>query len=258
MIADAGTSRGFLTLVERELLRVLKIWTQTIAAPVLTGFLYFAVFGVAVGDRIGSVAGVDYVTYIVPGVALMQVATQAYANNSASIFQAKMDGYIEDLLSAPMHAWQVAIAVLLGGVVRALLVGTLVVFFASFVTDVPVRHPFEAALLFIAVAVLWASVGVIAGIYAQTFDQHTLISNLILTPLIFIGGVFYSVQMLPERLERFTRLDPLFYEVNGLRHAFLGTSDASFTAAVVSTVLLAAAAFGVLVWLFQTGRRLKT
>jgi ABC-2 type transport system permease protein len=157
-----------------------------------------------------------------------------------------------------MHAWQVAIAVLLGGVVRALLVGSLVVFFASFVTDVPVTHPFEAALLFVAVAVLWASVGVIAGIYAQTFDQHTLISNLILTPLIFIGGVFYSVQMLPERLERFTRLDPLFYEVNGLRHAFLGTSDASFGVAVSSTVLLAAAAFGVLVWLFQTGHRLKT
>ncbi len=252
-----GTTRGFLTLVERELLRVLKIWTQTIATPVLTGILYFAVFGVAVGQRIGSVGDVDYVTYIVPGVVLMQVATQAYANNSSSIFQAKVDGYLEDVLSAPMHAWQVALAVLLGGVLRSLLVGGLVLLGASFITDVPVAHPVEAVVLLLAVAVLWASIGVIAGIYAQTFDQHTLISNLLITPLIFVGGVFYSVEMLPPHLELFTRLDPLFYEVNGLRHAFLGTSDASFAAALGSTVTLAALAFGVLVWLFETGRRLK-
>lgn len=255
--ADAGTTRGFLTLVERELLRVLKIWTQTIAAPVITGFLYFAVFGVAVGERIGSVAGFDYVTYIVPGVVLMQVATQAYANNSASIFQAKMDGYVEDVLSAPIHAWQVAVAVLLGGVLRSLLVGGLVLAGAATMTDIPFAHPLEAAILLVAVAVLWASIGVIAGIYAQTFDQHTLISNLLITPLLFVGGVFYSVEMLPSHLELFTRLDPLFYEVNGLRHAFLGTSDASFGMALASTVGLAALAFGILVWLFHTGRRLK-
>lgn len=252
-----GTTRGFLTLVERELLRVLKIWTQTIATPVLTGILYFAVFGVAVGQRIGSVGDFDYVTFIVPGVVLMQVATQAYANNSSSIFQAKIDGYLEDVLSAPMHAWQVALAVLLGGVLRSLLVGGLVLVGASFIADVPVAHPLEAVVLLVAVAVLWASIGVIAGIYAQTFDQHTLISNLLITPLIFVGGVFYSIEMLPSHLQLFTRLDPLFYQVNGLRHAFLGTSDASFAAALGSTVALAAIAFGVLVWLFQTGRRLK-
>lgn len=257
MNVDAGTTRGFLTLVERELLRVLKIWTQTIATPVLTGILYFAVFGIAVGERIGPVDGFPYVTYIVPGVVLMQVATQAYANNSASIFQAKMDGYIEDLLSAPMHAWQVAIAVLLGGVVRALLIGGLVLAGAALITDLPVEHPIEAFVLLVTVAVLWASVGAIAGIYAQTFDQHTLISNLLITPLIFVGGVFYSVEMLPSHLEVFTRLDPLFYEVNGLRHAFLGESDASFGLALGSTMALAAVAFGVLVWLFATGRRLK-
>lgn len=254
---SAGTTHGFLTLLERELLRVLKIWTQTIATPVLTGMLYFAVFGVAVGERIGRVDGFDYVTYIVPGVVLMQVATQAYANNSSSIFQAKTDGYIEDVLSAPLHAWQVALALLLGGVLRALLVGGLVLAGAAAFTDIPFAHPLEAIVLLVAVAVLWASIGVIAGIYAQTFDQHTLISNLIITPLLFVGGVFYSVEMLPRHLEVFTRLDPLFYEVNGLRHAFLGTSDASFAAAIISTIALAAIAFAGLVWLFHTGRRLK-
>lgn len=253
-----GTTRGFLTLLERELLRVLKIWTQTIATPVLTGILYFAVFGVAVGERIGSIDGFDYVTFIVPGVVLMQVATQAYANNSSSVFQAKTDGYLEDVLSSPMHAWQVALAILLGGVLRSLLVGGLVLAGAAMITDIPFVHPFEAIVLIVAVAVLWASIGVVAGIYAQTFDQHTLISNLLITPLIFVGGVFYSVDMLPDHLQLFTRLDPLFYEVNGLRHAFLGTSDASFAAALGSTVALAITAFGVLVWLFHTGRRLKS
>lgn len=252
-----STARGFFGLLERELVRVLKIWTQTIAAPVITGMLYFAVFGVAIGERIGAIGGVDYLTFIVPGVVLMQVATQAYANNSASIFQAKSDGYIEDVLSSPLHAWQVALAVLLGGVLRALLVAVLVLVGASLMTDIAFTHPLEAAVLLLAAAVLWGAVGLVVGIYAQTFDQHTLISNLLITPLVFIGGVFYSVEMLPPHLELFTRIDPLFYQVNGLRHAFLGSSDASFTVALGSTVALAALAFAVVVWLFSTGRRLK-
>jgi ABC-2 type transport system permease protein len=251
-----GTAVGFRTLLERELLRVLKIWSQTIAAPVLTGMLYFAVFGAAVGQRIGSVQGHDYVAFIVPGVVLMQVATQAYANNSSSVFQARSDGYIEDVLTSPMHAWQVALAITLGGVLRALLVGALVLALALPFTGISIAHPLEAVVLAVAVAVLWGSVGTIAGIYAQTFDQHTLINNLLITPLVFVGGIFYSVEMLPAHLERVTRLDPLFYQVNGLRHALLGVSDASFAGALGSTVVLAAIAFWVQSRLFTTGRRL--
>ncbi|MEO6867398.1 MAG: ABC transporter permease [Gaiellales bacterium] len=257
-IQDRGTARGFWTLFEREVVRVLKIWSQTIAAPVLTGVLYFAVFGVAVGERIGVVDGFAYLTYIVPGVMLMQIATQAYANTSSSVFQAKSDAYIEDVLTAPLHAWQIALAIVLGGVVRSLAIGWLVLLIAVFITDVPLAHPLQAIVLSIAVAVLWASVGVIAGIYAQTFDQHMLIANLVITPLVFVGGVFYSVEMLPSHIELFTRMDPLFYQVNGLRHALLGTSDAPFWLAMLSTIALAAIAFVIQIWLFTTGRRLKT
>lgn len=254
---DRGTARGFWTLFEREVVRVLKIWSQTIAAPVLTGLLYFAVFGVAVGERIGRVDGFEYLTYIVPGVVLMQIATQAYSNTSSSVFQSKSDAYIEDLLTAPMHAWQVALAIVLGGVVRALVIGWSVLAIAALITDVPLAHPVQMVVLCIAVAVLWSSVGVIAGTYAQTFDQHMLIANLLITPLVFVGGVFYSVEMLPSHIELFTRLDPLFYQVNGLRHALLGTSDASFTMAMLSTIALALVAFAIQIWLFTTGRRLK-
>ncbi len=257
VLAAHDTRRGFLSLLERELVRILKIWTQSIAAPILTGFLYFAVFGVAVGERIGRIDGFDYVTYIVPGVVLMQVATQVYGNNASSTFQARIDGYIEDFLAAPLHAWQLAIALLMGGVLRGIFIAGAILAVASVMTDMPVAHPVEAFVLILAVSVLWGALGVIAGIYAQTFDQHTLVTNLVLTPLVFVGGVFYSVDMLPAHLEVLTRFDPLFYQVNGLRHAFLGTSDASYAAAMGSTLVLAALALAYQVWLFHTGRRLK-
>jgi ABC-2 type transport system permease protein len=259
-ISAASTHRtrtSFRALCEREAVRVLKIWTQTIAAPVLTALLYLAVFGVSLGQRIGHVHGVAYLTYIVPGVVLMQVATQAYSNNSASTFQARSDGYIEDVLSAPMHPWQVALALLSGGVLRSVVVGLLVLASASLVTDVQVAHPLEVCVLMLSVSVLWGSVGTIAGVYAQTFDQHMLIGNLVITPLVFVGGVFYSVQMLPGRIAWLTRLDPLFYQVNGMRHAFLNASDTSFVLATALTVALAAACFALQVLLFTTGHRLK-
>lgn len=249
---------GFLALCEREALRVLKIWTQTIAAPVLTALLYMGVFGVSLGQRIGDVHGAPYLTFIVPGVVLMQVATQAYNNNAASVFQSRSDGYIEDILSAPMHAWQVSVALLWGGVIRAAIVALGVLAVAALITDVRIAHPALAALLIIAVSILWGSVGVVAGVVAQTFDQHMLIGNLVITPLVFVGGVFYSVEMLPERIAWLTRLDPLFYQVSAMRHAFLDTSDTSFGFAFGLTVTLAAICFAVQVSFFLTGRRLKS
>ncbi len=251
------TRIGFLALCERETLRVLKIWSQTIAAPILTAMLYIGVFGVSLGHRIGNVHGVPYTTYILPGVVLMQVAMQAYSNNSSSVFQARSDAFIEDILSAPMHAWQVSMAIILGGAIRAMAVAVGVVAGAALFSDVRIDHPWQSALLLLMVSVLWGSVGVIAGVWAKTFDQHTLIGNLVVTPLVFVGGVFYSVQMLPDRIAWLTRLDPLFYQVNGLRHTFLGASDAHFGAAIALTGALSIAAFAAQVALFVTGYRLK-
>lgn len=248
---------GFLTLCERETLRVLKIWSQTIAAPVMTAMLYIGVFGVSLGSRIGSIDGVAYLAYIIPGVVLMQVATQSYSNNSASVFQGRSDRYIEDILSAPMHAWQIAVAILWGGTMRAVLVGILVVACAALFTDVDLQHPFLALMLLVLVSIQWGSIGTIAGIFARTFDHHMLIANLIITPLVFVGGVFYSVEMLPEALAWLTRLDPLFYQVNAVRHAFLGTSDSDFVLALAITAGLTAVAFGAQMALLVTGYRLK-
>lgn len=257
MTTATRTRVGMAALCERELARVLKIWTQTIAFPTFTALLYLTVFGVSLGERIGLVGGVPYLTFIVPGVVLMQCATQSYANTSASVFQARSDGYIDDILSAPMHAWQVSVALLLGGVLRGLVVASLVLAIGAAVTDLPIAHPFQAAGLLLCVSVLWASVGVVAGTWAQTFDQHMLVGNLFILPLAFVGGVFYSVDMLPDRLQPFARLDPLFYQVQGMRHALLGTSDTSFALAAGLTVGLAAICFAVQVRLFVSGWRLK-
>lgn len=237
---------------------MLKIWSQTIAAPVLTAMLYIGIFGLSLGHRIGNVQGFDYVTYIIPGVVLMQVATMAYNNNSASVFQSRNDGYIEDILSAPVHAWQVSLAMIWGGLLRSSIIGVLVVIGAALIADVRIAHPLLSIALLIVVSILWGSVGVIAGTFAQTFDQHMLIGNLVITPLVFVGGVFYSVQMLPGWLAWLTRLDPLFYQVNGLRHTFLGSSDTSFLFAFGLTAVLAAAAFAIQVAIFVTGYRLKS
>lgn len=256
-LGERRTSTAFLALMERESLRVLKIWTQTIAFPTISGLLYITVFGGALGSRIGRIDGVPYLEYMVPGIVLMQVATQAFNNNSASVFQARSDGYIEDVLAAPMHPWQVSIALLWGGLLRSLSVGALVLVLGFLLTDLGMVHPVQALLLLVATGVLWSSVGTIAGIWATSWDQHMLIGNLVIVPLVFVGGVFYSVDMLPPRIAWLTRLDPLFYEVQGLRHAFLGHSDSSFALAFGLTVALAAIAFVVQLRLAVTGWRLK-
>lgn len=253
----ARTLTGFLALCERESLRVLKIWSQTIAAPTLTALLYLGVFGLSLGSRIGSIGGDEYMSFIIPGVVLMLVATQSYNNNSASTFQGRSDGYIEDILSAPLHSWQIAVAILWGGVLRSMLIAASTLALTATFADVSIKHPFQAFLLLLLVSILWGSIGTIAGVYAQSFDQHMLIGNLVITPLVFVGGIFYSVRMLPSPLDWMTRIDPLFYEVNGLRHTFLGHSDVSLVTASLLTISLGAIAFCLQIWLFQTGHRLK-
>jgi ABC-2 type transport system permease protein len=254
---ERHTRTGFATLLRRELVRLLKIWSQTIVAPAMTSLLFLLVFGVSLGHRIGSIGGIEYLTFVVPGLVMLQVVTQAYNNNSSSIFQGRLDGWIEDVLSAPMHAWQISVSILIAGFVRALLITGLVLAGARLATRVPIEHPFEAVAMLAAVCLLWGSVGLVAGIVADSWDQHAMISNLVLQPLVFVGGIFYATNMLPHALADITRYDPLYWEVDGLRGAFLGVHDLSFAFAIGSTLLLGAAVFALQLWMFVSGWRLK-
>ncbi len=256
-VSFAVRRRGLLWLAVRESHRVTKLWTQTIIAPVISSFLFIVVFGLSLGDRIRSIDGVPYEVYIVPGLLTMAMIQAAYANNSASVFQARFDRYINDVLAAPMRPWEVNLGLSLGGVVRALCIGALLLVASAFVVDLPLREPLVLfAALTLALA-LFASFGVVVGIYARTWDHTAFVQNIVILPLTFVGGVFYSVQSLPSPWQEISHLNPIFYLLNSVRYGFLGVSDANVALSLGVTAMLAAVMVGWSAWLFATGRKLK-
>jgi ABC-2 type transport system permease protein len=248
---------GLYALTHREVVRVLKLWTQTIAAPVVSSFLFILVFGLSLGSRIKQVDGVEYETFIVPGLITMAMVQAAYQNNSATVFQARFDRYLNDILASPMRPWEINLGLTLGGVVRALLIAIGLLLLALCVVSVPIASPF---VLIVAVALglaLFASLGVVVGIYAESWDHAGFVNNIVILPLTFLGGVFYSVDSLPSPWHEMSHANPIFYLVQAVRYGFLGTSDVSVVLALAVTGVLAAAMVAWSSWLFQTGRKLK-
>ena len=253
----ADRHRGLIALAGRETERVLKLWSQTIAAPVLASFLFIVVFGLSLGGRIRQIGGVDYDVFIVPGLIAMAMAQAAYSNNSSSVFQARADRYINDVLSAPMRPWEVNLGLACGGIVRAVAIGGSLLVLALVVTDVPVRHPLELALAVSILLVLFASLGVVVGVYAETWDQAGFVNNIVILPLSFLGGVFYSVDLLPSPWEEISHVNPIFFLINTIRYGFLGTSDVPVAVALAVTLALALACVAWSATMFRSGRRLK-
>jgi ABC-2 type transport system permease protein len=236
---------------------VLKLWTQTIVAPVVSSFLFILVFGLSLGGRIREIDGVPYEAFIVPGLITMAMVQAAYANNSATVFQAKFDRYLNDVLASPMRPWEVNVGLNLGGVVRALLIGAALLLASMLVVDVPVRQP---VVLLVAVALalaLFSSLGVVVGIYAESWDHTAFVNNLAILPLTFLGGVFYSVDVLPSPWEELSHFNPIFFLVQAVRYGFLGTSDVPVWIALLVTGALAAICVAWSTWLFSTGRKIK-
>jgi len=249
--------RGLIALSRRESARVLKLWTQTIAAPVLSSMLFILVFGLSLGGRIREIGGVDYEVFIVPGLIAMAMAQAAYSNNSSSVFQSRADRYLHDVLSAPMRAWEVNLGLSLGGVVRAVAIGAALFAIAAPVTGVPVREPLVLVLAVALLLALFASLGVLVGVYAQTWDQAGFVNNIVILPLSFLGGVFYSVDLLPSPWQEASHLNPIFFLINAVRYGFLGTSDVPIGVALGVTAALAAAMVAWSSAMFRSGRRLK-
>jgi ABC-2 type transport system permease protein len=250
-------SVGLRWLTAREVLRVTKLWTQTIAAPVISAFLFIIVFGLSLGGRIKQIDGVEYDVFIVPGLITMAMVQAAYSNNSSSVFQARFDRYLNDVLAAPMRSWEVNLGLSLGGAVRALAIGGSLGLLALPVVGLPVRHPLVLALAVTLALVLFCALGVIVGIYAETFDHHTFVNNIVILPLTFLGGVFYSIDRLPSPWQEISHANPIFYLVNAMRYGFLGTSDVSVALSLAITAALAGGAVAWSSWLFATGKRLK-
>ncbi|MEA2193589.1 MAG: type transport system permease protein [Solirubrobacteraceae bacterium] len=257
MTALLDRHRGLLALASRETDRVLKLWSQTIAAPVLASFLFILVFGLSLGGRIRQIGGVEYDVFIVPGLIAMAMAQAAYSNNSSSVFQSRADRYINDVLSAPMRSWEVNLGLAVGGIVRAVAIGGALFVLALVVTDVPVRHPLVLVLAVLILLVLFASLGVIVGVYAETWDQAGFVNNILILPLSFLGGVFYSVDLLPSPWQEVSHVNPIFFLINAIRYGFLGTSDVPVAIALAVTAVLALACVAWSASMFRSGRRLK-
>lgn len=244
-------------LAARECLRVGRLWSQTVLAPVVSSLLFVIVFGLSLGDRIREVSGFDYDVFILPGLIAMAMFMAAYMNNSSSIFQARNDRYIDDILAAPMRPWQIDVGFTVGGVFRALLIGAALTAIGAPLLGVPLEQPLALAVAAGAAILLFASLGVIVGIYAQSWDHHSFVSNLVIQPLAFVGGVFYSVDVLPSPWHELSHANPLFYIVDAIRFGFLGVSDVPVALSLAITISLAAAMFAWSAWLFRSGHKLK-
>ena len=214
------------TLVRREIVRIMRIWTQTLIPPAITMTLYFVIFGKLIGSRIGTVeGGFSYMQYIVPGLVMMSIITNSYGNISSSFFGAKFSRAVEEMLVSPMPNWVILLGYVAGAVVRGLVVGVLVLLIALFFTDLHVTHPLITFTSVLLGATIFSLAGFINAVYAKKFDDIALVPTFILTPLTYLGGVFYSVNMLGEPWQAISRANPILYMVNAFRFGVLGISD---------------------------------
>lgn len=216
---------GFQTIVRREYGRIIRIWGQTLVPPAVTAALYFVIFGSLIGRRIGQMDGFDYTQYIAPGLIMMAVISNSYGNVVSSFFGAKFGKHIEELLVSPLPNWLIVLGYVSGGLMRGLLVGAVVTLVTLFFTRVPIAHPVLILGSVVLTSVVFALGGLFNAIFAKNFDQISWFPTFVLTPLIYLGGVFYSVSLLPPWAERLSYVNPILYMVNAFRHGFLGTSD---------------------------------
>lgn len=255
---DVGLAqrRGTVALAGRETRRVLSLWTQTLLPAVFTALLFLAVFGGALGGRIGEIEGLPYLDFILPGLLVMTVATQAFANNSTSLFQAKSEGYIEDVLTSPLRSWQLALAYMAGGLVRGLTAALAVALLAAPFAGGPQR-PALTVVSLVLTGLVFSALGVITGIWAESFDQHSFVAGVVIAPLALLGGVFYSARTLDEPWSTLTRLDPLYYLVDATRGGVTGLHESAISVSLVVAAGIVLAAFAVAALLFSRGWRLK-
>ncbi len=216
---------AFHTIIRREVARILRIWGQTLVPPAITMTLYFLIFGGLIGSRIGQMGGYDYMDFIVPGLVMMSVIQNAYGNISSSFFGAKFGRHVEELLVSPMPNWVILGGYVGGAVLRGLMVGVIVLLIAMCFTHVRIPHPLVTLATVLLGATIFALAGFVNAVYAKKFDDIAIIPTFILTPLTYLGGVFYSVSLLPPFWEKASYANPILYMVNAFRYGLLGTSD---------------------------------
>ena len=249
---------AFSTILIKEILRFSRIWVQTVLPSAITTALYFVIFGRLIGERIGPMDDIDYIDFIVPGLVLMAVITNAYANVVSSFYSSKFSRYVEEFLVAPVPNWVILAGFVSGGVARGLVVGVAVTLVAMFFTDIHVHSYGVTLLVFTLTAVLFALGGFINAIYANSFDDISIVPIFILTPLTYLGGVFYSIELLPTFWQNLSLANPVLYMINAFRYGLLGVSDIplAFAFAIVLVFIVILTFYSL--WLLDRGVGVKT
>jgi len=227
---------AFRTILTKEVLRFSRIWIQTLLPPAITTTLYFVIFGNLIGQRIGEMDGVRYIDFIVPGLILMAVITNSYSNVVSSFFSSKYQRHVEELLISPVPNWVILGGYVGGGVARGVAVGIVVTLVSLFFTDLNIHNYGWTLTVFVLTSVLFALAGFINAIYANSFDDISIVPTFILTPLTYLGGVFYSISMLPEVWQNISLANPVLYMVNAFRYGLLGVSDIPMGMALMITL----------------------
>tara|TARA_B100000686_G_scaffold354084_1_gene462567 strand:- start:8819 stop:9580 length:762 start_codon:yes stop_codon:yes gene_type:complete len=249
---------GFKTLTFREITRFFAVYRQTVIPGLVTSGLYIIIFGLTLQQRITAINGISYTVYILPGLIMMNVITNAYNNTASSILQMKLLQQMQDMLITPMSNVELALAFIIGGTVRGFINGILVLLLGIAIVGMPVEHPLIVIVFLILVSWAFSSAGLILGILAESWDNIATMVNFFITPLIFLGGVFYSINMLPGFWRTVSLINPIYYVINGLRYAVLDVGDTpfaiSFSAALAMTIIFTVIGIG----LFNKGYRIKS
>lgn len=249
---------GLGTLAKREVLRFLAVWTQTLLAPLVTAGLFLLIFSIAIGPSRGAVMGVPFLTFLIPGIMMMTVIQNAFANTSSSIVISKVQGNIVDTLMPPLSPIELVLGYLAGSVARGLCVAVAITIALALVLGQGVAHPLWALTFVLLGGAMMGAVGIVAGIFANKFDQMAAITNFIVTPLAFLSGTFYSVEALPESLQSFTRVNPIFYLIDGTRYGMIGVSDGAPLLGLVVVSSMTAALIATAYVMLKSGYRLKS
>ena len=246
------------TIARREVSRILRIWSQTLVPPAITMTLYFLIFGGLIGSRVGDMGGFSYMQFIVPGLVMMSVIQNSYGNISSSFFGAKFGRHVEELLVSPMPNWVILWGYVAGAVLRGLLVGVMVLGIAMLFTTVRIPHPLVTLSSVILGATIFSLAGFVNAVYAKKFDDVAIVPTFILTPLTYLGGVFYSVTLLPGWAQALTKANPIFYMVNAFRYGLLGVSDVPLWVAYALMLGFVAVLSALSLWLLRRGVGLRS
>jgi ABC-2 type transport system permease protein len=248
---------ALITILRKEIKRFTRIWIQTLLPPAITMVLYFVIFGKLIGSRIGEMGGVSYIDFVAPGLIMMAVLTNAYANVSSSFFSAKFQRSVEELLVSPTPNYIILLGYVMGGVARGLAVGFIVTLVALCFTDLHIQHGWVTLFILLMTSIVFSLAGFINAIYANNFDDISIIPTFVLTPLTYLGGVFYSISLLPPVWQTISAVNPILHMVDAFRYGLLGVSDMHIGLAFLELTVLVVILFSIALHLLKTGKRLR-